>query len=312
MRAILAIAALALPTAPAAHAADRLRLQLAAEPAAAHAGYVVARERGFYAAEGSEVELLPGQSDSPPDAALARGTADVAVMGLPHALAARGAGLPVVNVAQPFGAGSLGLACLRAAGIEGPASDLSGQTIAVDPTGDDLVLRAWLSRRGIAADGGAADGGAAGVTLIARGDGLSQLESGRATCVAVHAADPTPTGTIVRFRLAEGGVDLPDDGIYVLAPTLNDPAARDRLERFVRASIRGWREAAAQPDATATLLSALDGGRVTDQRQRLDAVLPLLGSGAMGPETVAQAGATLGIATDAGAWTTAITDAALR
>ena len=254
-----------------------------------------------------EVELLPGQSDSPPDAALARGTADVAVMGLPHALAARGAGLPVVNVAQPFGAGSLGLACLRAAGIEGPASDLSGQTIAVDPTGDDLVLRAWLARRRIATDGGAT-----GVTLIARGDGLAQLESGRATCVAVHAADPTPTGPIVRFRLADGGVDLPDNGIYVLAPTLNDPAARDRLERFVRASIRGWREAAAQPDATATLLSALDGGRVTDQRQRLDAVLPLLGSGAMGPDTVAQAGATLGIATDAGAWTTAITDAALR
>ena len=307
MRAILAIAALALLTAPAAHAADRLRLQLAAEPAAAHAGYVVARERGFYAAEGSEVELLPGQSDSPPDAALARGTADVAVMGLPHALAARGAGLPVVNVAQPFGAGSLGLACLRAAGIEGPASDLSGQTIAVDPTGDDLVLRAWLARRRIATDGGAT-----GVTLIARGDGLAQLESGRATCVAVHAADPTPTGPIVRFRLADGGVDLPDNGIYVLAPTLNDPAARDRLERFVRASIRGWREAAAQPDATATLLATLDGGRVTDQRQRLDAVLPLLGSGAMGPETVAQAGATLGIATDAGAWTTAITDAALR
>ena len=307
MRAILAIAALALLTAPAAHAADRLRLQLAAEPTAAHAGYVVARERGFYAAEGLQVELLPGQSDSPPDAALARGTADVAVMGLPHALAARGAGLPVVNVAQPFGAGSLGLACLRAAGIEGPASDLSGQTIAVDPTGDDLVLRAWLARRRIATDGGAT-----GVTLIARGDGLAQLESGRATCVAVHAADPTPTGTIVRFRLAEGGVDLPDDGIYVLAPTLNDPAARDRLERFVRASIRGWREAAAQPDATATLLSALDGGRVTDQRQRLDAVLPLLGSGAIGPDTVAQAGATLGIATDAGAWTTAITDAALR
>ena len=307
MRAILAIAALALLTAPAAHAADRLRLQLAAEPTAAHAGYVVARERGFYAAEGLQVELLPGQSDSPPDAALARGTADVAVMGLPHALAARGAGLPVVNVAQPFGAGSLGLACLRAAGIEGPASDLSGQTIAVDPTGDDLVLRAWLARRRIAADGGAT-----GVTLIARGDGLAQLESGRATCVAVHAADPTPTGPIVRFRLADGGVDLPDNGIYVLAPTLNDPAARDRLERFVRASIRGWREAAAQPDATATLLSALDGGRVTDQRQRLDAVLPLLGSGAIGPDTVAQAGATLGIATDAGAWTTAITDAALR
>ena len=307
MRAILAIAALALLTAPAAHAADRLRLQLAAEPTAAHAGYVVARERGFYAAEGLQVELLPGQSDSPPDAALARGTADVAVMGLPHALAARGAGLPVVNVAQPFGAGSLGLACLRAAGIEGPASDLSGQTIAVDPTGDDLVLRAWLARRRIATDGGAT-----GVTLIARGDGLAQLESGRATCVAVHAADPTPTGTIVRFRLAEGGVDLPDDGIYVLAPTLNDPAARDRLERFVRASIRGWREAAAQPDATATLLATLDGGRVTDQRQRLDAVLPLLGSGAIGPDTVAQAGATLGIATDAGAWTTAITDAALR
>lgn len=307
MRAILAIAALALLTAPAAHAADRLRLQLAAEPTAAHAGYVVARERGFYAAEGLQVELLPGQSDSPPDAALARGTADVAVMGLPHALAARGAGLPVVNVAQPFGAGSLGLACLRAAGIEGPASDLSGQTIAVDPTGDDLVLRAWLARRRIATDGGAT-----GVTLIARGDGLAQLESGRATCVAVHAADPTPTGPIVRFRLADGGVDLPDNGIYVLAPALNDPAARDRLERFVRASIRGWREAAAQPDATATLLATLDGGRVTDQRQRLDAVLPLLGSGAIGPDTVAQAGATLGIATDAGAWTTAITDAALR
>ena len=115
-RAWLIALAAALLAAPA-WAAEGLVLQLKDGEPAGSAGYLVARDRGYYAAEGLDVTIRPGRPGAEPLDALAAGATDLAVERMPAALVARERGLPVVNIAQPAGPEGLALVCWRRAGI---------------------------------------------------------------------------------------------------------------------------------------------------------------------------------------------------
>src|SRR6056297_4365472 len=80
-----------------AHAVDEVTLQLQWVTQAQFAGYYVALENGYYDEEGLDVTIQPGGPDIAPPQVLAGGAADVMLNWMPSALAAREAGLPVVN-----------------------------------------------------------------------------------------------------------------------------------------------------------------------------------------------------------------------
>jgi NitT/TauT family transport system substrate-binding protein len=48
---------------------------------------------------------------------------------------------------------------------------------------------------------------------------------------------------LVVFKYEDHGVSLLEDGLYTTEAKLRDPAMFERLVRFVRASVRGWRYA---------------------------------------------------------------------
>jgi hypothetical protein len=79
-----------------------VNLQLQWVTQAQFAGYYVALENGYYDEENLDVNIMPGGPDIAPPQVLAGGAADVMLNWMPSALAAREAGLPVVNIAQPF------------------------------------------------------------------------------------------------------------------------------------------------------------------------------------------------------------------
>jgi NitT/TauT family transport system substrate-binding protein len=54
------------------------------------------------------------------------------------------------------------------------------------------------------------------------------------------------------------GNDLLEDGLYVLEDRLEDPAFVDQVTRFVRASMKGWLYAAANPDEAAQIVVDMD------------------------------------------------------
>jgi len=58
---------------------------------------------------------------------------------------------------------------------------------------------------------------------------------------------------LVVFRYDDEGVATLEDGLYALLAKLADPAMRDRLARFVRASVAGWRFAAAPAHQAETM-----------------------------------------------------------
>lgn len=326
MRTLIAGAAAALMTAGAAQAADKLTLQLKWVTQAQFAGYYVARDRGFFAEENLDVEIRPGGPDIAPPQVIADGGADVIVEWMPAALAARERGLPLVNIAQPFKFSGLTLTCLRSSGVTGPG-DLPGRTLGVWRPDAEHLLLTWLSRLGIPTEGGPQ-----GVAVLAQGRDVAPLLDGRADCISAMSYDEywqvidagIAEADLVVFRHQDQGVAALEDGLYVLEDRLADPAFEDKLVRFVRAAMRGWRFAAENPNEAAEIVVENDASGVrteAHQRRMMHEVARLTAgsTGALDPadfertvDTLLGDGASPVISTrPEGAWTHAITDLAL-
>src|SRR5258708_11193155 len=118
---LAAIASTALLAASAAHAADKVTLQLKWVTQAQFAGYYVAKDKGYYKDAGLDVTIKPGGPDVAPEQVLAGGGADVVVDWMPAALATREKGVAMVNIAQPFKHSCIELTCRAETGVKSPA-----------------------------------------------------------------------------------------------------------------------------------------------------------------------------------------------
>jgi NitT/TauT family transport system substrate-binding protein len=238
-----------------ANAADPLVLQLKWLPDAQFAGYFVADAKGFYRKAGLDVTIKPGGPDINPSQVLASGGADVAVDWLAAALAARDQGAPIVNIAQIFQHSGMQLTSRRDSGVRRPA-DLRGKTLAVWFAGNEYPFLAWMAKLGLTISGDKPD-----VTVLRQGAGVELLLERRAACISTMSYNEywqvidggmTPSQLVV-FRYDDEGVATLEDGLYVRSAELDDPAMRDRLARFVRASVEGWRLAAAPAHRAETI-----------------------------------------------------------
>ena len=252
-------------------AADSVTLQLKWVTQAQFAGYYVAKDKGFYAEEDLDVEINPGGPDIAPPQVIAGGGADVIVDWMPSALASRERGLPIVNIAQPFKSSGMMLVCLKDTGITSP-EDFRGRTLGVWFFGNEYPFLSWMSQLGIPTDGG--DNG---VTVLKQGFNVSPLLQRQADCIStmtyneywqVIDAGFTPDDLVV-FKYEDQGVATLEDGLYVMEDHLNDPAFVDKMVRFVRASMRGWKYAEENPDEAADIVLDNDAtGAQTEKHQR--------------------------------------------
>ena len=311
----------------AAQAAEDVTLQLKWVTQAQFAGYYVALDKGFYEEEGLDVTIKPGGPDIAPTQVLAGGGADIAVEWMPAALAAREKGLSMVNIAQPFKSSGMMLTCRKDAGVSS-TDDFAGKTLGVWFFGNEFPFLSWMSQLGIATDG--SDGG---VTVLKQGFNVDPILQGQAACVSTMTyneywqiidAGLTPEELQV-FKYEDQGVATLEDGLYVLEENLADPGFEDRMVRFVRASMKGWKYAEANPDEAAEIVLDNDAsGAQTEVHQkrmmREVAKLTAGSNGALDPadyeRTVASllSGGSDPVISKApeGAWTSAITDKALK
>ena len=275
------------PAADAAETADidtveTLTLQLKWSPQTQFAGYYLAQDQGYYAAEGLTVTILPGGPEIDPNDVIRNGQADIIVQWLPAALVARQQGLNLVNIAQIFQFSGQTLACRKDAGIE-TEEDLRGKRLAVAMAGNQYAILAWLDLLGIPTDGSAQ-----GVTVIDQGEGVGDLNDGTADCVSAQTYNELELltrigfneGNLTVFYLQGLGAATLQDGLYVTEQSLGDPAMVDKLARFIRASLRGWRIAIAKPESATDIvmrqMTAPDASR-DHQSAMLDEVRKLVG-----------------------------------
>jgi len=312
----------------AAQAADDLALQLKWVTQAQFAGYYVAKDKGFYDEEGLNVTILPGGPDIAPVQVLMGGGADVMVDWLPSALSARENGAPIVNIAQPFKSSGLMLTCLKEHGIESPA-DFPGHTLGTWFFGNEIPLLAWMGKLGYPTDG--SEGGVTIQKINFNVDPLLQKQVECATTMTYNEywqvidAGLTP-GDLVVFKYEDEGISTLEDGLYVTEATLADPAMQEKLVRFVRASMKGWKYAEANPDEAAEIVMENDetGAQTEKHQKRMMAEVARLTAGSNGAldpadfqrtvEVLLSAGSDPVITADPGtaAWSHMITDKALN
>ncbi|MBM1222181.1 ABC transporter substrate-binding protein [Ponticoccus sp. SC2-23] len=325
---IAATAALALAAATPAFAQDEVTLQLKWVTQAQFAGYYVALENGYYDEVGLDVTILPGGPDIAPTQVIAGGGADVVVEWMPAALAARENGLPLVNIAQPFKSSGMMLTCWDDVGIDGPES-LTNRTLGVWFFGNEYPFLSWMSQLGIETDGADENG----VDVLKQGFNVDPLLQRQADCISTmtyneywQVIDAGVTeDELITFKYEDQGVATLEDGLYVLEENLSDEAFVDKMERFVAASMRGWKWAEENPeDAAMIVLDYDETGAQTEQHQiRMMGEVAMLTAGSNGAldpadydRTVATllAGGSDPVITSepVGAWTSVITDAALN
>ena len=326
---MIALAA-GLGLATAAAAQDDVTLQLKWVTQAQFAGYYVAQAEGFYKDENLNVTILPGGPDIAPEQVIAAGGADVITTWMPAALAARERGLNLVNIAQPFKNGGLELTCLKETGISSPA-DFPGHTLGVWFFGNEYPFYSWMAKLGLATDGSAG-----GVTVLKQAFNVDALLQKQADCISVMTyneygqvldAGISPDD-LVTFNYLKEGVGVLEDGLYVTETALADPAFADKMVRFVRASMKGWKWAEQNPEAAAQIVIDNDqtGAQTLDHQVYMMGEVAKLtagSNGALDPADYDQTVATLlsGVSPDnpaitkapeGMAWTHEITDKALN
>jgi len=273
-------------TAGMAQAQDAVTLQLKWVTQAQFAGYYVALENGFYEAEGLDVTIRPGGPDIAPVQVLMGGGADVMVDWMPSALAAREQGAPVVNIAQPFVRSGMMLTCLAESGVTSPG-DFPGRTLGVWFFGNEYPFLSWMATLGIPTDGGAQ-----GVEVLRQGFNVDPLLQRQADCISTmtyneywQVIDAGITeDQLVTFKYEDQGVATLEDGLYVLESNLEDPAFVDRMARFVRASMQGWRWAEENPEEAAQIVLDYDesGAQTLEHQVRMMGEVALLTEGSDG------------------------------
>ncbi|HEY7646662.1 MAG TPA: ABC transporter substrate-binding protein, partial [Hyphomicrobiales bacterium] len=130
---------------------------------------------------------------------------------------------------------------------------------------------------------------------------------------------------LVTFKYEDQGVATLEDGLYVLEDKLKDAAFVDKMARFVRASMKGWKWAEAHSDEAAGVVLENDAtGAQTEKHQKRMmgeiAKLTAGSNGALDPadyertvKSLLSGGSDPVITKEPkGAWTHVVTDKALK
>ncbi|ESR24197.1 ABC transporter substrate-binding protein [Lutibaculum baratangense] len=256
--------------------AETVRVQLLWHHQAQFAGIYVAQAKGFYEREGLDVETIEGMLGFNALQSVASGRADVALSWLPAAIDARRRGWNVVNIGQILRTGGTSIVCRRDAGIAEPR-DVAGKRLGVWYIGDELSVQAWLESLGLSMGD---------VSIGVQSENGADLVSGEADCVtamayneywSILAAGLSPSELMV-VRLADHGLGILEDGLYVLEEALADPERRDRLARFLKATAEGWAYAGRNVDeAMFITMAEAPGLDPVHQRRMLETILRMIG-----------------------------------
>ena len=264
-----------------ASAADKVTVQLKWLPQAQFAGYYVAAAKGFYKEADLDVTIKPGGPDIAPAQVLAAKGADLTVDWMPSALAAREAGVPMVNVAQIFNRSGMMLTCKKASGVTS-SKDFKGKTLGVWFGGNEYPFLSWMGSLGLKTSGASPD-----VKVLKQGFNVDPLLQNQAACVStmiyneywqIIDAGVKPADLVTFFYEKEGVASL-EDGLYVLDSKLKDPAFVARMAKFVKASMKGWEYAVKNQDEAVKIVLANDssgGSTAAVQKRQLENVAKLI------------------------------------
>jgi NitT/TauT family transport system substrate-binding protein len=223
-----------LPALPgAAQELQSMRLMLQWSPQAQFAGFYVAREKGFYARLGLDLEIIAGGPDRVVSDYLGSGRVEFGTMFLTTAMERRAAGMPLVNIGQLLHHSSLMLIARADSGVD-TLADLDHKKVSIWANEFQIPTRMLFKQAGIE------------VELIPLASSMELFLRGAVTATSAmwYNEYHTILSAGVRedelhlFFFRDTAYDFPEDGLYCLENTLINN--REAADAVLKGTLAGW------------------------------------------------------------------------
>ena len=245
-RSLLASAAPLLASPALAQSLTRVQLRLKWLPQTQFAGFYLALERGHYRAEGLDLTINPGGPNIQGETIVASGAEQFGVTGgIDSFFAARERQLPVICIGMNHQITPFVFVAKRASNINS-LEDFRGKRVTAWFTGAHLVLYGMLAARGITRES---------VNIQPQQVSVTPFINGETDVCAATWYNELNTirarlggdANLRLFSAEDYGISIPRDTLVAnQAFAQANPRA---VAGFLRASIKGWREAKAEPAA---------------------------------------------------------------
>nr|MBA2600105.1 ABC transporter substrate-binding protein [Actinomycetota bacterium] len=240
-------------------------MQLKWVPQAQFAGYYVAQDKGYYAEENLDVQILPGGPDIVSEQQVANGQADFGVDWVASFLAFRDKGLPIVTVAQIYQSSGLLLVSKKAANIA-TAEDLKGKRVGVWFGGNEFEFLALMDKLKLDPD--------RDLNVIKQGFTMDPFLAGQMDAasamtyneyqIVLQSGVRAEDLNVVDYN--KEGVGMLQDNLFTSEEMLK--TKKDVAQRFVRASLKGWQNAIEdQKGAVDIIMKYVERGSTTPEHQ---------------------------------------------
>jgi NitT/TauT family transport system substrate-binding protein len=230
------------------HKLTKVTLQLKWVAQAQFAGYYAAKAKGFYKANGLDVNLKLGGPDITPEQVVASGQAEFGIDWLPSLLATRDTGTDIVNIAQVFTRSGMTELAFKDTGINSIAK-MRGKTVGVWCCGNQFELFAALTKNGMDPTHNK------GVKIFNQPFDMNaflskQIQAASAMTynelAQVLESKNPKTGKLYTLndlnviKLESVGTGMLEDGIFTKGDWIKSKANQQTAIKFLAASFQGW------------------------------------------------------------------------
>jgi len=243
-----------------------VKLQLQWLPQGQFAGYFAAADQGFFEEEGLDVEIIPSGGDIVPQDALANGDVDYAIAWVPKVLGSIEQGANLTDIAQIFQRSGTLQVSWADSGIDSVA-DFEGKKIGSWGFGNEWEIFAAMAAEGL---------DSTSVEIITQDFNMNaflqgDIDAAQAMTYNEYAQlleTPNPdTGelyqpedfNVISYEDTEGA--MLQDAIWADTERLaSDSDYQETTVKFLKAVIKGWAFAAANPEDAADITIAAGSG----------------------------------------------------
>jgi NitT/TauT family transport system substrate-binding protein len=251
--AALAAAVAIAQAAPAASAETKATLRLKWLPQAQFAGFYVAVAKGYYKAEGIDLVINPGGPNLLTENLVATGGDTFGLSGgTDSVLAARDKKLPVICIGIAHQMTPFVFVSRRDGPVKTP-QDFRGRTVTTWFTGANHVLSAMLAKQGIKPEDVKIQPQQVSVTPFV--DGSVDVVTATRYNELYTLQSRMGKDALRTFVTEDFGVSFPRDTLIVSESTAREKP--ELIRGFLRATIRGWKDAFADPKGAVDTIMAI-------------------------------------------------------
>ena len=270
----LLVACCALLIAGPAAAADKVVLMLNWYVYGEHAPFYYGKEKGFYAAEGIDLDIQEGRGSGVTAQAVAANTATFGYVDVPTMMKAAVKGAPIIAVGVALQTSPMSAMGFVEKNIR-KAEDLRGKTVATTP-GDSMsqIWPLFLKKAGLRESDMTILSGDATTKLNAVINGQADVLLGYVMDQSMKIKDATGKD-VYPIKFADYGINLVSSGIITQKGLIKDNP--DLVKRFMAASTKAIEAAVKDPKGAAqSILNANPkGGKIETLTQGFELTIPL-------------------------------------